>query len=163
MVFHYVGNYDGDESKLPQREHEPNAVMFKEPEDTRKLGMITSAGCILVLIALLIPYIVLAKDYFKGNIIWISVAAIFSGLIIVPHEFLHALCFKKDVYMYTNFKNGLACVVGPEDMSKLRFILMCLCPNIVFGLIPFIIFLFCPQLVGFGLFGLVCIGSGFGD
>lgn len=35
MIFHYAGKYDGDESKLPQKEHHPHAVQFKELEDTK--------------------------------------------------------------------------------------------------------------------------------
>ena len=54
-------------------------------------------------------------------------------------------------------------VVGTEDMSKAHFIIMCLCPNIVLGLIPYTAFLLFPHLVGLGLFGIICIGTGFGD
>ena len=36
MIFHYAGKYDGDESKLPQKEHHPHAVQFREPKDTKK-------------------------------------------------------------------------------------------------------------------------------
>lgn len=35
MIFHYAGKYDGDESKLPQKEHHPHAVQFKELEDKK--------------------------------------------------------------------------------------------------------------------------------
>ena len=54
-------------------------------------------------------------------------------------------------------------VVGTEDMSKGRFIFMCLCPNLILGIIPYILFLIFPQFVGLGLFGIICIGMGFGD
>lgn len=37
MIFHYAGKYDGDESKLPQKEHHPHAVQFQEPKDAKKL------------------------------------------------------------------------------------------------------------------------------
>ena len=33
----------------------------------------------------------------------------------------------------------------------------------VFGIIPYILFLIFPQLVGLGLFGLICVGMVFGD
>lgn len=44
-----------------------------------------------------------------------------------------------------NLSQGLVFVVGTEDMSKFRFIWMCLCPNIFLGLIPYIIFLIFPK------------------
>ena len=80
-----------------------------------------------------------------------------------PHEILHASCFKEEVYLYTNFSKGMLFVVGPEDMTKGRFIFMSMLPNLVFGFIPFIIFLFVPKLVVLGAMGSICIGMGFGD
>ena len=59
-------------------------------------------------------------------------------LALFPHELLHAVCFKQDVYLYTNWKQGLLFVVGPEPMSKRRFILMCLLPNLLLGFLPYI-------------------------
>ena len=44
MIFHYAGKYDGDESKLPQKEHHPHAVQFKELENTKKLSLIANIG-----------------------------------------------------------------------------------------------------------------------
>ena len=48
MIFHYAGKYNGDESSLPYKEHHPNAIPFKEPEDTKKLSLIANGGCIYV-------------------------------------------------------------------------------------------------------------------
>ena len=70
---------------------------------------------------------------------------------------------RKDVYMYNDLAHMLMFVVGTEDMSKGRFIFMCLCPNLILGIIPYILFLIFPQFVGLGLFGIICIGMGFGD
>ena len=84
-------------------------------------------------------------------------------LSLVPHEFLHGLCFRGDVYMYQNLKHGMLFVVGPERMSKGRFIFMSLLPNIVFGFIPFALFLIDPKLRILGTFGLISIASGAGD
>ena len=67
------------------------------------------------------------------------------------------------MYYYNNISKGLVFVVGTEDMSKTRFIFMCLCPNIFLGIVQYIIFLICPNLVFLGLFRLVCLGMGFGD
>ena len=33
MKFHYMGKFDGNMDSLPKREHEPGAVMFKEPDN----------------------------------------------------------------------------------------------------------------------------------
>ena len=53
-------------------------------------------------------------DYFDE----MMVGAMLPLLTMFPHELIHALCFKEDVYLYTNFKQGLLFVVGCETMSK---------------------------------------------
>ena len=163
MILHNAGKYNGDENTLPQRKHQPNAVPFKEVENMKKLSLITNVGCILTIIILAIPFILLAKEYIKDNTIWLALGGICGGLSLPIHELLHAFCYKKDVYYYNNLSQGLVFVVGTEDMSKSRFIFMCLCPNIFLGIIPYIIFLMFPNIVFLGLFGLICIGMGFGD
>ena len=163
MIFHYAGKYNGDESSLPYKEHHPNATPFKEPEDTKKLSLIANGGCILIMGILAIPFLILGIEYIPDNAIWMMIGGICGGLSLLPHELLHAICYKKDVYMYNDLIHGLMFVVGTEDMSKARFIFMCLCPNLILGIIPYILFLIFPQLVGVGLFGIICIGTGFGD
>lgn len=163
MIFHYAGKYDGNENSLPQRQHHPDAVPFKEAEDMKKLSLITNTGCILTMIVLAIPFLLLGMKHVPDNAVWMMIAGICGGFSLLPHEFLHAVCYKKDVYMYQDLAHGLMFVVGTEDMSKGRFVFMCLCPNIVLGWIPYILFLLFPHLVGLGLFGIICIGMGFGD
>lgn len=163
MIFHYAGKYDGDENSLPQKEHHPNAVQFKEAEDTKKFSLIANWGCVLSMILLAIPFLLLGIKHIPDNVIWMVIGGICGGFSILPHEMLHAICYKKDVYMYSDFTHGLMFVVGTEDMSKNHFIFMCLCPNLFLGIIPYIIFLLFPKMVGLGLFGIICIGMGFGD
>lgn len=163
MIFHYAGKYDGDENKLPQKEHHPHAVQFKEPDDTKKLSLIANIGCILLMVLLAIPFVLLGKAHIPSNAVWMMIGGICGGLSLLPHEMLHAICYKDDVYMYNDLAHGLMFVVGTEDMSKSRFVFMCLCPNLILGIIPYTLFLLCPNLVGLGLFGIICIGMGFGD
>ena len=48
-------------------------------------------------------------------------------------------------------------MVGPETMSKGRFIFMSLLPSIVFGFIPFILCMLFPALYILGAFGALSI------
>ena len=84
-------------------------------------------------------------------------------LSLIPHEIMHAIWFREDVYYYHNLSQGMLFVVGTEDMSKGRFIWMSLFPNIIFGFIPFILFLIWPNLSILGFFGAVSISAGAGD
>lgn len=163
MILHNAGKYNGDENSLPQREHHPKAVAFKEIEDMKKLSIISNCGCVVLVIILAVPFVLLGKTYFYDNRISMVLAAVCGALSVFPHELLHAICYKKDVYFYNNLSQGLLFVVGTEDMTKGRFIFMCLSPNVFLGIIPYIVFVFVPNLVFLGMFGLICIGMGFGD
>lgn len=155
MKFHYAGKYNGDENSLPKREHPENYVPFKE-HDMKTFAVIMNILAIIITVCLILAVYLMSKEVSLLGIV-LSLASL------VPHEFLHALCFKDDVYMYQNLKQGMLFVAGTEDMSKARFIFMSLCPNIVFGFIPFILFLIFPNLTVLGTMGAFAVGSGAGD
>lgn len=158
MKLIYKGKFDGDINSLPIREHEKGAVKFKEFDDMKKLALFANV------LSLVITVICLALLLLRGGFGNFSLlGCIFPLLSLYPHELLHAVCFKETVYMYTNLKQGMMFVVCPENMSKTRFVLMSLCPNIVFGFIPFILFMFCPEWSFLGTFGALAIGMGAGD
>ncbi len=159
MKLIYKGKFDGNTDALPKKEHEKNAVKFREFDSMKKLAIFANVLAIVIMI------ICFAILMIRGNgLLSISFfGAITPMLTMFPHEFLHAVCFKETVYMYTNFKQGLLFVTGTENMSKARFVFMSLLPNIVFGFIPFAIFLIFPSLSFFGTFGALTIGMGAGD
>ena len=158
MVFHYMGKYDLDPESLPSSEPVPGAVAFREPKDSKTLGLIANG------IAIGIAVVTFALLFIRGGIFAFNIFGSLLGLIaMVPHEFLHALCFREDVYMYTNLKHGMLFVIGPEKMSRGRFVFMSLLPNIVFGFIPFILFLIMPGLTLLGTLGAISIPCGAGD
>ena len=124
MTLHYGGKYNGDEKSLPQREHHPNAVAFIEAASTKELSLMCNCGCILLMIILAVPFVLLGKEYFHSNRICMILAAICGVLSLFPHELLHAICYKEDVYLYNNLRQGLFFVIGTEAMSKSRFVFM---------------------------------------
>ena len=139
MKLIYKGKFDGDVNSIPCGEHKPDAVKFKEPEDPKKLGLIANG------IATVIVILALLGVFLRGGFENFSIIGVFlSYITLFPHEILHALCFKDEVYLYTNFKNGILFVTGPEDMTKSRFVFMSLLPNIVFGFVPYILFMINP-------------------
>lgn len=163
MKLHYRGKYNLDPTTLPTCKHQPNAVKFKEVDSTKELADIANDIAIALMILLSIPVYLKYKgslfDYFDE----MMVGAMLPLLTMFPHELIHALCFKEDVYLYTNFKQGLLFVVGCETMSKQRFIFMSLLPNIVFGFLPYMISFLGIQYLTLAVLGVIAIGMGAGD
>lgn len=160
MKLHYMGKYNLDPETLPTNTQMPNATKFKEPEDTNKLAIIANSIAFGTLVLLFIPLCMIKGfDVFKV-MFW---PALVSCLLLFPHEFIHAICFKKDVYLYTNLAQGMLFVVGPEDMSKFRFIFMSLLPTIILGIVPYVLFFFNTDCIFLGLLGAFNIASGGGD
>lgn len=157
MKFHYAGKYN-DESQLERRPDPEGAVMFKEPKNMKTIAIIMNALAIVIYILLWIALSKFSSSYkmsFWGFLIFVAS--------MVPHEFLHAICFREDVYMYTNLNKGMLFVYNTEDMSKGRFIFMSMLPNIIFGFIPLILFLIFPSVNLFGTLANFAICAGAGD
>lgn len=170
MKLKYMGKYSGNENDLPQKNHPENYVPFKEPQSMKKLAIIANAISVIIYVVLIVIYSLHRESLFisdskllSKNLVMFYLGVIASLLFIIPHEFLHAICFKDEVQLYQNLKQGMLFVIGTEDMSKKRFIFMSLLPNVVFGIIPFIIFLINPSLVFFGSLGALATASGAGD
>jgi len=158
MKLHYAGKYSGNPDDIPCMEHEPGAVAFKEAPDAKSLGRIANTVSVIILI------VCYALACLRVHGIFIDYLGVVLYLLtIIPHEFLHAICFKDDVYLFQDLKHGMLFVTGPERMSKARFVFLSLLPNIVFGLIPYIIFMINPELTTLGMLGVLCLASGAGD
>ena len=160
---YFMGKFSGDENDLPMREeHRPGAVRFKEPENMNKLAIVANVLSIVIMATAII--LLFARCFTVGKFSGISVWAYILPLgTLYPHEIIHGLCFKGKAYMYTNLKQGMMFVTGGEDFTKTRFIIMSLMPNIVFGFLPYIIFMVNPEWVSLGMFGALCISMGAGD
>ena len=163
MKLHYRGKFDGKEESLPTKEHHPGAVRFREPEP-KKFTLIANLGAFLLAFLLLVPFFLLGRDYFSAKTpLYLFIACMAFWAAMIPHELMHASCFRGDVYLYTWLSRGALFVIGPEDMSRARFVFMSLLPNLVLGVAPFFVFLCLPRLYAVGLFGVIALASGFGD
>jgi hypothetical protein len=158
MKLHYAGKYSGNPDDLPYLEHEPGAVQFKEAKDLKQLSKIMFIVALVIIAALLVLTWLRAGEYFIG-----SGSVILYLLTIIPHELLHAICYKGDVYLYQNLGRGMVFVSGAERMIKNKFIFKCLLPVTLLGFIPYILFMINPELRTLGTLGALVIGSAAGD
>ncbi|MCH5348994.1 MAG: DUF3267 domain-containing protein [Oscillospiraceae bacterium] len=166
MKLVYKGIYKNEE-QLPVGTLPDNAVKFKEPNKMAQIFVLTLLISIVTLIILFkISEIVL--DYPPINSFNILGIYLFFPSII-PHEFLHALCWGKndEVGFYIAPKQFMAFVHSTCPISKSRFIWMSACPTIFFGVLPFLVCIFIPDKNAIKdilwTFSLVSFTGGSGD
>lgn len=167
----WKGKFNGVED-LPIGELPKNAVRFEEPESAEELAKETRRFLIPVVIFLLI--VIFLRIKINGFFVVSDVINIFGIILIpfsiLPHEYLHAIFFPKDaeVEMWYSIKQRLALVTSTTAITKKRFIFLSLFPNIVFGFLPLIIWIFIPSYMSFisGIlftFGFISLIMGVGD
>lgn len=157
MKFKNAGKYDGNPDSLPQKEV-AGAVQFKEFENLKTFAVIMNIVAVFILLALLF------FGWLRSREVPVHIVGVcLSMCSMIPHEFLHACCFREEVLMYSNLKQGMMFVIGTEDMSRTRFIMMSLMPNLVFGFIPYLIYMIFPEQLVLGTLGAMCICMGAGD
>lgn len=159
MKIHFCGKYNGDENTLPHKDN-AKGFLIKTPPSR----FINSLVYKLVLICFFcIPFSLMLKESLEKNIFQILSGIICGYLSLYLHELLHALCFKEDVFCYFNFTKGKAFVIGTEYMKRSKYIMTCMLPNFILGIIPYFIFLIFQNYVFLGVYGIVCLITGFND
>ncbi len=167
----WKGKFNGVED-LPIDELPENAVRFEEPESAEELAKETRRFLIPVVIFLLIVIFLRIKTngFFGVSDVLNIFGVILIPFSILPHEYLHAIFFPKDaeVEMWYSIKQRLALVTSTTAITKKRFIFLSLFPNIVFGFLPLIIWIFIPSYLSFisGIlftFGFISLIMGVGD
>ncbi len=161
MRIHYRGKFDLNPDSLPHGEHLPGAVKFREAESTSEMAKKMTVLSIVLVVVLAIPAWIVGHSEIEP--FQLILGSLLPMLLLFPHEVLHGLCFKKDVYIYTNISQGMLFIVGTETMSKGRFIFMSMLPNILFGFIPYIVGLIFPQYTIFLVLGVIATSMGVGD
>ena len=171
MKLIYRGRYTG-ESQLPRADLPPGAVPFREPADTAALNLAAMKWSLLAraaAAALGVVTIPLRGGLVLGAGFWFMAGFAASFLTLLPHELLHGLCFGRgaEVHLFVSPKDLMAFVVCTRPVSRGRFILMSLLPNLVFGWGPFLLWCLTPYggawSDGLLWFSLCCISFGGGD
>ena len=145
----YKGIFKGVE-QLPIGELPEKAVKFKEADSMESLTLYTYLYAILTMPV--ISLFVAISFLFHGEInISFSMPGFSLGLVaplitLIPHELLHAVAFGKgaDVEMFISPKHLSMFVVSTTPISKKRFIVNSLLPNLIFGWIPLVVWLLLP-------------------
>ena len=151
MKLHYMGTFDLNEESLPHRDPEPGAVAFREAKDSKQLMIISSVISIVILVVLIVVLVLRCRGHFLENEWAPFIGILLSLACMFPHELLHAICFKDDVYLYTNLKQGML------------FVFLSLLPALVLGALPYLACMINPTLVTLGVFGAFSLSMAAGD
>jgi hypothetical protein len=138
-----------DDSQLPIGVLPENATRIKAPVSLHKF--IAASTITFIPAGLLIALFVLGSYLLHGGLSSVG----FNGwglmwyfLICIPHEILHAICFGKGAEAELYARPPAWIIVCTQPLSKMRFILMCMLPNLVFGWIPLLIWMLLPYYGG---------------
>ena len=157
MRLYFKGPYTNDD-RLPHEEikKHPTAEKFKEFENTKQFLLLINLVSFIILAVITYIY---HKITGLINVSLTGIFLVFASMI--PHEYIHASFFRRRTYIY--FHQYALMITGTEPMSKTRFISMCVTPSIVFGFIPFILYLLNPQWTILGTFGGISLSMCLGD
>lgn len=172
VAVHYRGRFSGNPDDLVKGAPHPTATLFKEIDSMAKLGLVANGLAFVILALLFVGTIFLfgwgdARVGLNLLLNWWSLGGMILALaVIIPHEFLHAICFPHDAYIYSDLRHGLFFAYSPDPISKGRFLFMSALPNLVFGLVPFVIgAIIRGDSVGafLAMMGVLSLAAGAGD
>jgi len=171
MKLTYRGTYK-DPEQLDKGILPENAVKFIEPEDPAELNIAAAKFLIpafmLVVILMVISYLIHGGFFRHSTLMGFLIAFILSFLTLLPHEYLHAICFGKGakVDMYVIPKQMMVFVYSTQPITKARFIFLSLLPNVLFGWIPMLVWVALPPSqtsYSLFIFAAMTISFGAGD
>ena len=168
MKLKYKGFFKSNE-QLPIGVLPANAVKFKEPQNMTKMVIIS---LIFVLPAMLGMSLFLIGSYLLHGDLELEstgLGLLLALLFVFPHEYLHAVCFGKEaeVELFIAPKQLALFVISTQPITKARFILMSLLPNLVSGWLPLAVWMILPYNTVFSdhllTFSVISILFGLGD
>lgn len=158
MKIRYMGSFEGKVDTLPKPQTVPGAERLAEPGKPRDLVRKANIGA-AVLFAVLLALVIL-----RGGLRSLHFGGVIVALLaILPRELMRSLFYREECCFYLNFQESMPFLTGAEHQSRLRFLLTTLAPDLLFGLIPLVLYLIWPNLNLLGTMGLLCLPMGFGD
>lgn len=158
MKIRYMGAFDGKVAALPQPHVVEEAMRLEEPGRPRDLVRRANIGA-AVLFVLLLALVIL-----RGGTHALHFGGVIAALLVIlPRELLRAVFYREECRFYLRFQESMPFLTGAEHMSRTRFLLATLFPDVLLGLVPLILYFIWPSLGFLGTLGLLCLPIGFGD
>lgn len=151
-----------DKSKLPYKK-DNNGKIIDIKKNEKQIALSKNIIRLILIITLLVPFFKVSKEIITHKLLDFFIACFIGYFSIYIHELLHAICYKKEVFIFIDFFKGKAFTIGVEDMSKAKYIFTSLLPNVLLGIIPYVIFLVNDEAIFFGVYGALCLIMGYQD
>ena len=151
----FKGKYTSDEQLIKRKQIPDDAVEFAVVPNLQK---VFERGLLLLLpvfAAMVAATLLKVKDsdyhLTMGFDVIISflIVIVSVSLLTLVHEIIHALFypFRSEKEIWKSKEQGAYFVYCEDAVSKARFIVICLAPMFLLGIIPFLIWLLLPQFI----------------
>lgn len=151
----YKGNYKDDKDLIKRKSIPKNAVEYGIVSDLKKelgRGFLIILPLLIIMLILIILKVKNIDFHLKMDIHFIIsflIVIVSVYLLTIVHEYIHALFYpiKCNKEIWKSKEQGAYFVYCEEEISKGRFIIMCLAPMFILGIIPFIIWYIIPTFI----------------
>lgn len=160
---HIKGKLENEEQLFQGKQLPKDAVQFKEGKtlyDAFILGFSLGLPIMLPMVGLSVMRCSNLDRHLEFNkeLVIIAVVTLIIGQVLTyVHEFIHAMFYPKEAEktVWKDLKQGAYFVYCDAKVSKNRFIILCLAPSVILGLIPFFIWYMVAPILG--VEWLICI------
>lgn len=150
-----MGDYTSDEQLIVRKEIPENAVEFGIVSDLKKEFVRGSVILLplFVLMVILTMFKVKEYDYHLKMDLHLILSFVLAVLAIhfltYVHEFIHALFYPREALktIWRAKEEGAYFVYCEEMIDRNRFIVMCLAPMFILGIVPFVLWLVLPAML----------------
>lgn len=151
----YKGNYKDDKDLIKRKSIPKNAVEYGIVSDLKKelgRGFLIILPLVTIMLVLIIIKVKNIDFHLKMDIHFIIsffIVIVSVYLLTIVHEIIHALFYpiKSNKEIWKSKEQGAYFVYCEDEISKSRFIIMCLAPMFILGIIPFIIWYIIPTFI----------------
>lgn len=149
MNIHLKGKFTSESDLIKKEKLPDNSIPFEEGKDIRQAFNLGFLLVVPIIIPVIIVTIIRYKSINMSIDMNIKTGIVFAGTLVIwqiliyIHEFIHAMFYSKkaEKTIWRDKEHGAYFIYCSEKVSKTRFVILCIAPTIILGIIPFIIWM----------------------
>lgn len=147
LNIHIKGKFENESELICGRELPENAVQFQEGETIQQAFQLGFALILPVILPMIIFSIIRCskidkKLVFDSRFVFaVIISFILGRILIYLHEFIHAVFYPRyaEKTIWKNENHGVYFLYCDVAVTKTRFVVLCIAPSIILGMIPFFV------------------------